>query len=85
MRDQIVSHKKGGAYFNGGVMKVLKDLVANNKKVFNISLLLSFCLVAIAGIVEIDEFHEVVGYVFLALAVVHVSIYWKSIKGLIRL
>ena len=31
---------------------------------------------------EIDEFHEISGYVLLGLMLVHTALYWKSLKSL---
>lgn len=64
-------------------MKALNGLIKNNRKVFNISLLLSFGLVAIAGMADFEGLHEFTGYVFFALTAIHVGIYWKSIKGML--
>ena len=31
---------------------------------------------------EIDEIHEVSGYVLLGLTLIHIALYWKSLKSL---
>jgi succinate dehydrogenase/fumarate reductase cytochrome b subunit len=33
---------------------------------------------------EIDEIHEVCGFIFLGLMVVHILVYWKSLKSLLK-
>jgi hypothetical protein len=31
---------------------------------------------------EIDEFHEISGYILLGLMLIHTALYWKSLKSL---
>jgi hypothetical protein len=33
---------------------------------------------------EIDEIHEVTGFIFLGLMLVHILVYWKSLKSLFK-
>lgn len=64
-------------------MKASNGLIQNNRKVFNISLLSSCGLAAIAGMADFEGLHEFAGYVFLALTAIHVRIYWKIIKDML--
>jgi uncharacterized membrane protein len=32
---------------------------------------------------EIDEIHEISGYILLGLMVIHTALYWKSLKSLL--
>jgi hypothetical protein len=31
---------------------------------------------------EIDEYHEVIGFIFMGLMVIHIWVYWKNVKSL---
>jgi cytochrome b561 len=54
-------------------------------------LLLLFMVIQISAVLmlaadfdefEIDEIHEVSGYIFLGLILIHTALYWKSLKSL---
>jgi cytochrome b561 len=50
-----------------------------------IQILIVLLLAADVDDFEIDEIHEVCGYIFLGLMFVHILAYWKSLKSLLKI
>ena len=49
-----------------------------------IQIIVALLLAADVDDFEIDEIHEICGFIFLGLMVVHIAVYWKSLKSLLK-